>query len=62
MKCPKTDFIIFLFVLYTMHLKHRNSWPPDVSALYALIDYICGRDTWRKKVVNVKQITNVMKY
>ena len=35
-------FWIFLFVLHTMHLKRRNSWPPDVSGLDALNDY-----TWR---------------
>ena len=26
-----------------MHLKRRNSWPPDVSALDALNDYVWQR-------------------
>jgi len=30
--------MICLFVLYTMHLKRRNSWSPGVSALDALND------------------------
>ena len=30
--------LYFLFILYTMHLKRRNSWPPDVSALDALAE------------------------
>ena len=34
---------ILLFVLYTLHLKRRNSWPPDVSALDALNDYMWQR-------------------
>ena len=33
-----------LFVLYVLHLKHRNIWPPDALALDALNDY-----TWQKK-------------
>ena len=39
----KLIFCIFLFVLHTMHLKRRNSWPPDVSGLDALNDY-----TWQR--------------
>ena len=48
------------------HLRKVNSLPPDVSAFDALNDYMCSRDTWRKKVVlsslYIKQITNIMKY
>ena len=31
-----------------MHLKRRNSWPPDVSALDALNDYM-----WQRHLADV---------
>ena len=40
----------FLFVLYIMHLKRQNNWPPGVSALNALNDYTWQRHLAEKKV------------
>ena len=37
--------------LFSGHLKRRNSWPPDVSALDALNDYTCQRHQAQKKVI-----------
>ena len=51
--------------MYTMILKRRNSWPPDVSALDALNDYTWQRQLAEKVVLNplyFKQITNIIKY
>jgi len=35
-----------------MHLKCRNSWPPDVSTLDALNDYMWQRRLAKKVVLN----------
>ena len=48
-----------------MHLKRRNSWPPDVSSLDALKDYTWQRLLAEKVVLGalfIKQITNIIKY
>ena len=37
--------IIFLFVLYTIHLKRRNSWPSGVSGFDTFNDY-----TWQRRL------------
>ena len=57
--------IFIIFVLYTVHqidcqvdnlfavhLKRRNSWPPDVSALDALNDYTWQRYLTKKVVLS----------
>ena len=48
-----------------MHLKRRNSWPTDVSALDALHDYTWKRHLSEKGILSelyIKQISNIMKY
>ena len=48
-----------------MHLKRQNSWPPDVSALNALNDYMWQRHLVEKSflnTLNIKLITNIIKY
>ena len=45
-----------------MHLKRRNSLPPDISALDALNDYMWQRHLAEKVVLSIKQITNLVKY
>ena len=48
-----------------MHLKHRNSRPPDISALDALNDYTWKRHLSEKCVLSelyIKQIKNIMTY
>ena len=48
-----------------MHLKHRNSWSPDASALDALNDYTWQRHLAKKSrliAMDIKQITDIIKY
>ena len=46
-----------LFVLYAMHLKRRNSWPPDVSTLDALNDYSWQRNLAEKQALYIEILT-----
>ena len=38
-----------------MHLKRRNSWPPDVSALDALNDY-----TWQRYLAEKSRFNSIV--